>query len=119
MAQENYLGLKIIEALPLAMYRPEGGEETLHRMRGATIRRIGGTDEGDLEGGGLLIDYVRPGEREEWRVVFAFNELGLWTVWEGPIPMRGSAVKSQFAEEKGSATAKRRPVRSRKNSAVP
>lgn len=81
----EYRTLKIREALPLSRFRPEGGEALLRGMAGATIVRIGSTDEDGIEGGGFLIDYVRAGEKQTRRAVFAFNESGLWPVWEGPI----------------------------------
>jgi hypothetical protein len=33
-----------------------------------------------IEGGGLAIDYCRPGNEITRRIVFAFNELGMWVV---------------------------------------
>lgn len=87
----DYVGLKIVEAFPHALYAPEGGEVLLRGMRGATIVRIGSTDEEGIEGGGLLIDYVPANGTRARRAVFAFNELGLWTVWEGPIPTQETA----------------------------
>jgi uncharacterized small protein (DUF1192 family) len=80
--------LKIAEALPLASFSPEGGEDLLRCMAGGTILRIGSTDERGIEGGGLLIHYVPLGETQAQRAVFAFNELGLWVEWTGPAPMR-------------------------------
>jgi hypothetical protein len=47
-------------------------------MRGAEIVKIGSVDDDGLEGGGLLIDYIPRGSDCIRRVVFAFNELGLW-----------------------------------------
>jgi hypothetical protein len=44
------------------MVRPEGREELLRRMVGATIVRIGGKGEQGIEGGGLFIDYLPAGE---------------------------------------------------------
>ena len=82
----DYAALEIMEALPHALYQPESGEILLRRMRGATIVRIGSTDEEGIEGGGLLIDYVPANGHQVRRAVFAFNELGLWTLWEGLIP---------------------------------
>jgi hypothetical protein len=86
MTAAKYQTMKIIEALPLALHRPEGGEKLLRRMQGAKIVKIGGANEDGIEGGGLLIDYVPISGMETHRVVFAFNELGLWLEWEGLIP---------------------------------
>ena len=87
----DYQELKIMEALPHALYQPEGGEVLLRRLRGATILRIGSTDQEGIEGGGLLIDYVPANGQQMRRVVFGFNDLGMWTVWEGLIPTTGNA----------------------------
>jgi hypothetical protein len=79
----NFGRLQIIEALPHALYAPEGGEALLQEMAGASIVRIGSTDEDGIEGGGLLIDYSLPHSAEIKRVVFAFNDGGLWINWTG------------------------------------
>jgi hypothetical protein len=55
------------------------------RLAGATIRRIGSPEEKGIEGGGLILDYRRPGDHVVRRVVFGFTELGMWVEWEGPI----------------------------------
>jgi hypothetical protein len=81
----NYSGLDVVEALPLSRYYPEGGEELLCGMAGATIMRIGSTGEEGIEGGGLIIDYRPSGSMALKRVVFAFNESGLWLEWEGAL----------------------------------
>jgi hypothetical protein len=52
---------------------------------------IGSTNEGGLEGGGFLIDYIPAGDTKTHRAVFAFNELGLWVEWEGLIQTKVSA----------------------------
>jgi len=52
-------------------------------MVGATIVRIGSTEEDGIEGGGLIIDYRPADSNAIKRVVFAFNESGLWSEWEG------------------------------------
>jgi hypothetical protein len=36
-----------------------------------------------IEGGGLIIDYTARNETAVRRVVFGFNELGMWVEWEG------------------------------------
>jgi hypothetical protein len=52
----SYTQLRIVEALPLALFHPEGGESLLQNMTGARIVRTGSVDDGGIEGGGLLID---------------------------------------------------------------
>lgn len=75
--------LNLVEALPQGQFAPEGGEDVFRAMRGARIIRIGGTDEGDVEGGGLIIDY-QPATGPAQRVVFAFTELGMYLEYSGP-----------------------------------
>jgi hypothetical protein len=82
-APAAFAALDIIEALPMGSYAPQGGEATLRAMAGARIVRIGSTDEGDLEGGGLIIDYLPAGGDGVRRVIFSFNERGLWVEWQG------------------------------------
>ena len=79
----RYAELSVVEALPFCRFAPEGGEELLRRMAGATIMRIGSTNEDGIEGGGLIIDYMPRGSSETMRVVFAFNASALWVEWEG------------------------------------
>lgn len=55
-------------------------------MRGAMLVRIGTTNDVMLEGGGLLIDHIPRNETITRRVVFAFNERGLWLEKDGPLP---------------------------------
>jgi hypothetical protein len=78
-----FAALDIVEALPMGSYAPQGGEAILRAMAGARIVRIGSTDEGNLEGGGLIIDYVPADSEVTRRVIFSFNELGLWVEWQG------------------------------------
>ncbi len=84
----DYTGLTIIEALPLSRVVPSGAEDLFRRLRGATIVQIGSTDEDGIEGGGLIIDYRLSAAENVHRVVFAFNESGMWvefdTVSEDP-----------------------------------
>jgi len=82
----DYEGLKIIGSLPLSRFAPEGGENLLATMVGATIVGIGSTEEEGIEGGGLIIDYRPRNSTELRRAVFAFSEAGMWIEWEGPIP---------------------------------
>jgi hypothetical protein len=51
-------------------------------LSGATIIRVGSPEEDGIEGGGLAIDYRRP-PREERRIIFGFNERGMWIIGEG------------------------------------
>jgi len=87
----DYAHLHVLPSLPLGLFHPSGGEDVLRRMSGATILRIGGTDEADLDGGGFIIDY-RPAESKEiWRVVLAFHERGMWVVHDDMLPIPAAA----------------------------
>ena len=47
-------------------------------MIGATIISIGTIPDGNIDGGGLIIDYRPSGSNATKRVVFAFCETGMW-----------------------------------------
>ena len=48
-------------------------------LTGATIVQLGTIEDGDLlEGGGLVVDYRPPGTERVRRIVFEFNEAGMW-----------------------------------------
>jgi len=81
---DRYRKARIIEALP-GPDGPGGENELFERLAGATICHIGMPENLPLEGGGLAIDYVPSGERGEvrCRVIFAFNENGMWLVYNG------------------------------------
>jgi hypothetical protein len=76
----DYAGLKIVEALPVSRFAPGGEEALFCRLKGATIVQIGSTEESGIEGGGLIIDYTIAGNTTVRRIVFAFNESGMWVV---------------------------------------
>jgi hypothetical protein len=80
----NYAQLRIVEACPNGWHAPEGCEDVFRRLAGATILRIGSPDsepdDGVIEGGGLVIDYRLPSDPKNYRVVFAFNECGMWLI---------------------------------------
>ena len=62
----------------LAGYLGLPGQPLPADMPGATIRAIGTLAGADLEGGGLVIDYVPVGEQAAKRLLLAFSELGMW-----------------------------------------
>jgi len=72
---------KIIDRLPDS-FDSGRGDEVPSDLAGATILCVG-TVDADLEGGGLAIEYRPPGSDERRRVVFAFNELGMWVAFSG------------------------------------
>jgi hypothetical protein len=58
---------------------PRRGDVVPPDLIGATIVAFGAAaPECDLEGGGLIIDYVPAGEAIPKRIVLAFTELGMW-----------------------------------------
>jgi hypothetical protein len=86
-----YETLGIVEGLPDALHPVTDEDAQLRQLRGATIVRIGSTNDAKIEGGGLLIDYVPANDTRVRRAVFAFNDLGLWMEWTGLIPMKENA----------------------------
>ena len=61
---------------------PEHGDPVPADLIGAKIVAIGCIAPPDaVEGGGLAIDYCQPGSEKPQRVVFAFNELGMWVAY--------------------------------------
>ena len=52
------------------------------QLVGVKILDVGFVPDSDIEGG-LAIDFEKNGEKQ--RIVFAFNELGIWKEWEGKI----------------------------------
>jgi hypothetical protein len=86
-AGANYACMTVIEAAPSANHYPSGDEEAFKRLAGATIVRIGSSPdaaspEAMLEGGGLFIDYKLPDSTATHRLVFGFNENGMWLVFD-------------------------------------
>jgi hypothetical protein len=93
MTTVDFAALDLVEALPHSRFAPDGGEELLRRLRSARIVRIGGAnDDANIEGGGLIIDYVTAGGRDG-RVVFAFNESGMWVEYDSLAPV-GTNLKN-------------------------
>ena len=74
--------------LPSFLSMPDEGREIFESMADATIVRIGTTAPGLIEGGGLIIDYRRPGSLVVERLVLGFSELGMWV--EGHLPLSRS-----------------------------
>ena len=67
-------------------FGPGRGDAIPADIVGAEILQLGAVSERRaVEGGGLVIDYRPAGATVERRVVFAFNELGMWVVWTGPL----------------------------------
>jgi hypothetical protein len=86
MTPDDFANLTVIEALPISRFRPEGAEDVFRGLAGATIVKIGGVAEDGIEGGGLIIDYRPADSLEICRVVFGFNENGMWVEWSTKKP---------------------------------
>jgi hypothetical protein len=76
----DYAGLKIVEALPDFFAVPTARRDIFRRLAGAKIIRIGSTEGGQIEGGGLLLDYEMNGKIH--RLIFAFSEIGMWVEYD-------------------------------------
>jgi hypothetical protein len=66
---------------------PASGEATAvpNDLVGAKIVAFGTIAAGyDIEGGGLVIDYIPRDLKEKRRLVLGFNELGMWIEYQGP-----------------------------------
>lgn len=66
---------KIVAALPDIFGRHDAVPDDL---AGATVLRFGTIPGTRTEGGGLVIDYRPKDRKRAKRVVFGFNELGMW-----------------------------------------
>jgi hypothetical protein len=72
----------------------EYGDDLPVKLTGAEILSFGTTDM-HLEGGGLIIDYQPKGESIPMRIVFSFNELGMWISYDGPMSLQPIQDESQ------------------------
>ena len=73
---------KVVPYLPAPVTR--GRDAIPSDVVGAEIVAFGTfANASAVEGGGLVIDYRRPGERQVRRVVLGFNELGMWLQFQG------------------------------------
>jgi hypothetical protein len=88
---------EIIPDLPWRYGSPGGPMPK--RLAGATIVAIGTSGRQDVDGGGLFLDYIPRGESSVRRIVFAFNEAGMWIEYQGmiggPIPKPTIPARSQ------------------------
>lgn len=69
--------VNILEVWPSAFGAREPSE-LFRRLRGATIVRIGVPENGNLEGGGLALEYRDTPSSESKYIFLEFNELGMW-----------------------------------------
>lgn len=66
---------QITPVLPASLGRRDSFDADLI---GSKIIGFGTIPDSDLEGGGLVIDYVPEGQVKSRRIIFEFNELGMW-----------------------------------------
>jgi hypothetical protein len=74
----------IVPKLP-DYFSAERGDPVPDNLVGARILRFGTFEQSSVEGRGLVIDYRPDGGTATHRAVFAFNELGMWVAWTGPL----------------------------------
>ena len=58
-------------------FNPNRGAAVPRDLIGATILAVGTTNE-RIEGGGLILDYRPQKKNQVYRLILAFNELGMW-----------------------------------------
>lgn len=66
------------------VFHPEWAEAVPDGLVGSRIIAIGApADELDLDGGGLIIDYLPSDTQTARRLVLKFSELGMWVAYSG------------------------------------
>ena len=82
---DDYSHLQPTDKLPESFF-PENGEAVPFGIIGSKIVRFGGGPRGaNLEGGGLIIDYLPHNSDCLMRVVLEFMERGMWVSYVGPV----------------------------------
>lgn len=77
MLETELAEVDVLPSLPdRSIARPP--EDMPNDLIGAKIIRIGTPAKRGVEGGGLVIDYVTEDSTSSKRIVFAFNERGMW-----------------------------------------
>lgn len=75
--------LKIVSKLP-HYFDINRSENVPDGLAGAEIIGIGTPEKPELfEGGGLVIDYKKSGEKDIWRLILSFNDSGMWIEFNG------------------------------------
>jgi hypothetical protein len=75
----SFAEFEIVPRLPNRRDPANEGAQVPADLIGARIVNIGSAmPEADIEGGGLILDYVPKGEPATKRIVFGFNDVGLW-----------------------------------------
>ena len=75
----DYSQVDVVLRMPY-LHAPWQSEEIPEGLLGARILFFGTLDnmEHSPEGGGLVIDFIPAGKLNPERLVFAFNEIGMW-----------------------------------------
>ena len=83
---EDFARLQVVSGLPPAGHYLDRASALFEMLCGAQILAIGAPrdEEIEIEGGGLIIDFLPGGNEQPRRVVFGFNENGMWIEYEGP-----------------------------------
>ena len=86
VTQDDFAKLQVATGLPPAGHYIDRAEPVIMALRGARILAVGAADDEDIEieGGGLVIDF-ESAEVSARRVVFGFNECGMWVEYYGPL----------------------------------
>lgn len=76
----DFSKLQIARELPPAGDYTDRASDLFEAMVGARIVDIGAPFGGDrrIEGGGLVVEFIPAGDTAKRRVVFGFNEGGMW-----------------------------------------
>jgi hypothetical protein len=75
----SFVELEVVPRLPHRRDPVGEGAEIPADLIGARIINIGAAPpEADIEGGGLILDYIPHGGSTTKRVVFGFNDAALW-----------------------------------------
>jgi len=79
----DFSTVEVVPCLP-AIFPSGQGRPFPADLIGATILRIGTVSrERAVEGGGLVIDYRKPGGKTARRIILAFSEVGMWVAHQG------------------------------------
>ena len=79
----DYATLRVSDTLP-DRRGAEFGDAVPTKLIGAEIIRFGAASGDRIEGGGLIIDYRPQGSSAVHRLVFAFNDAGMWVEYDYP-----------------------------------
>jgi hypothetical protein len=83
-SEQAFSSMSVDPRMPVSNKR-RPGQPVPQDLIGASIIRIGTIppDGPEVEGGGLVIDFMKYMDKEMRRIVFEFNENAMWVVYEG------------------------------------